>query len=210
MDTKKILAIFLSIVLVFSSAFIGTAFAEQQITEKETVLLDEEELSRSRVREPGDYAPVGDWYTQVEPMYSYECDRIKAYFPDIWAKYENGFIYTDNGQLADREQNLTIFNNMTREAEDDEKNMIVGDFNSDNKLSVADARIVLRVAVKIQEIPEYINPNLMDLDFNGMVNVANARLVLRSAIDLDSLSYTGYCVAYDEIIARYSYRIKTF
>ena len=204
----KITACILSVCILLGMT--STLSYATETTEKETVLLDEEEYSKSHSNYYNDWSITGDWYTQVEPMYSYECDRIKSYFPDIWAKYENEFIYTDNGQLADREQNLTIFNNMTREAEDDEKNMIVGDFNSDNKLSVADARIVLRVAVKLQEIPEYINPNLMDLDFNGMVNVADARLVLRSAIDLDSLSYTGYCVAYDEIIARYSYRIKTF
>ncbi len=204
----KIAACILSLCILFSitSALSGA----QETTEKETVFLDEEELSRSRVIEPGDYAPVGDWYTQVELMYALVADRIKLIWPDIWAKYENEFIYTDNGQFADRKKNINALTAMISDAGKAQDNMTVCDFNSDNKLSVADARIVLRVAVKLQEIPDNLSLALMDMNVNDRVDVEDARAVLRGAIGLDPLSYLSPNIDLNEILAKYSYRIKTF
>lgn len=63
-----------------------------------------------------------------------------------------------------------------------------GDVNGDGNVTVADARLVLRQAVKLISLTEGSNPlRAADVDRNGTVNVADARLALRAAVKLEDL-----------------------
>ncbi len=67
----------------------------------------------------------------------------------------------------------------------DLKNQL-GDINSDGKLNAADARIILRVSAKLDELS---SEKLSFADINGddKVNASDARIILRIAAKLDSL-----------------------
>jgi len=62
-----------------------------------------------------------------------------------------------------------------------------GDANNDDKITVVDARIALRFAIGLDEIPDDgIQFILCDIDGDGSVTVSDARLVLRAAIGLEN------------------------
>lgn len=67
------------------------------------------------------------------------------------------------------------------------KSRLLGNVNNDDKISGADARLVLRAAVSLEEIPPVSLP-YADMDRNGRVNAGDARLVLRICVGLDSAS----------------------
>ena len=63
-----------------------------------------------------------------------------------------------------------------------------GDVNGDGNVTVTDARLVLRQAVKLISLTANSNPlRAADVDRNGTVNVADARLALRAAVKLEDL-----------------------
>ncbi|MBQ9879141.1 MAG: dockerin type I repeat-containing protein [Clostridia bacterium] len=61
----------------------------------------------------------------------------------------------------------------------------LGDVNKDGEIKADDARIILRAAAKLEELPEFI-ALLADLDQDGTVNATDARLALRIAAKLDA------------------------
>ena len=61
---------------------------------------------------------------------------------------------------------------------------IVGDVTGDGYITVEDARIILRTAVKLDKCPAASVP-LYDTDANGEIGVSDARLILRVAVELD-------------------------
>ena len=67
----------------------------------------------------------------------------------------------------------------------------IGDANADGKLTVGDARTVLRVAMKLQKLPVERLP-VCDADHNGVITVSDARAVLRAAIGLDGFTHPAY------------------
>ena len=62
---------------------------------------------------------------------------------------------------------------------------VVGDVDSDGTISVSDARLALRAAVKLETFTgaEFIAANV---DFKDDISVSDARLVLRAAVKLDN------------------------
>lgn len=66
---------------------------------------------------------------------------------------------------------------------------LVGDVDFNGKVSAADARLVLRQAVKIQSFDEY-QAKVGDVDFSGKITASDARLVLRVSIGADTFSKT--------------------
>lgn len=59
-----------------------------------------------------------------------------------------------------------------------------GNFDGKDEISVSDARIALRIAIKLDEETEE-NKTIADVDADGNVTVSDARLILRAAIKLD-------------------------
>ena len=62
-----------------------------------------------------------------------------------------------------------------------------GDADGDGCVSAADARLVLRHAVGLEDIVNAADLIISDLNFDGEINAADARLVLRTAVDLEPL-----------------------
>lgn len=65
----------------------------------------------------------------------------------------------------------------------------LGDVDSDGSISSADARLVLRASVGLEELSaETIK--LADVDFDGSISSADARLILRASVGLEELEHT--------------------
>lgn len=60
-----------------------------------------------------------------------------------------------------------------------ESEELLGDVNGDGYVNIADALIVMRVAINVMTIE---NPDLADYDQNGFVNIADALQIMRAAI----------------------------
>ncbi|MBR1810437.1 MAG: hypothetical protein IJ766_02155 [Clostridia bacterium] len=69
------------------------------------------------------------------------------------------------------------------------------DLNGDDKFTSADARLLLRMAAKLDPLPEEIAP--IDLNGDGRFQSTDARLALRYTARLDKY----YCTAEDEIVS---------
>ncbi len=61
---------------------------------------------------------------------------------------------------------------------------ILGDIDNDGNITVTDARLALRAAVKLDELDDE-KQTLADMDSNGNVTVEDARSILRIAVQLD-------------------------
>ncbi len=67
-------------------------------------------------------------------------------------------------------------------------NAAVGDADGNNKISAADARYVLRAAVRLEH-PDDALRRKCDVDHDGAVTASDARLVLRVAVKLDKFTH---------------------
>ena len=66
-----------------------------------------------------------------------------------------------------------------------------GDVDRDGKVTTADARKVLRIALDLEAVSRYSIPfRQADMDNNGSISVAEARSILRIAVNLDPLPIT--------------------
>ena len=65
-------------------------------------------------------------------------------------------------------------------------NVKPGDLDGDGQVAPADARIALRVSVKLDELDETLR-NAADVDGDGAVTSADARTILRVAVNLETL-----------------------
>ena len=63
---------------------------------------------------------------------------------------------------------------------------ISGDIDNDGKISAADARLVLRMSVGLEELDM-----MADVDSDGKVSAADARFILRASVGLEKLETTG-------------------
>lgn len=61
-----------------------------------------------------------------------------------------------------------------------------GDINNDGNVTAADARIILRYSVYLEDIPGEALP-YGNLDFNNSISAADARLALRASVKLEEL-----------------------
>lgn len=69
---------------------------------------------------------------------------------------------------------------------DDNKDYSLGDINDDDKITAADARIILRTAARLETLTE-IQMLAADIDGNGKVTASDARVALRISAKLDSI-----------------------
>lgn len=65
-------------------------------------------------------------------------------------------------------------------------NSRLGDLNSDDKVSAADARLALRLAVKLDSSTRELTV-VADVDENGAVNASDARSILRVSAKLQTV-----------------------
>lgn len=63
-----------------------------------------------------------------------------------------------------------------------------GDIDGDNKVTAADARQLIRIAVGIDEFPENIAMFCCDMDHDGEITPEDARLAMRTAVGLEYTS----------------------
>ena len=68
---------------------------------------------------------------------------------------------------------------------DAEEVLLAGDINSDGKVTTADARLLLRMAVGLDELTEQAL-TAGDMDNSGTITTSDARAVLRIAVGLES------------------------
>mgnify|MGYP002518155644 CR=1 FL=1 len=82
-----------------------------------------------------------------------------------------------------------VFNGMTFTFGNRDYSIIIkGDTQADGKINVTDARIILRIAARL-ETPDEITKYAADIDFDGKVTSAEARSVLRFAAKLQNKIY---------------------
>lgn len=68
----------------------------------------------------------------------------------------------------------------------------IGDADGDNRVTDADARLLMRMAVGLDEIPENLAKYCIDMDHDGEITVNDARLAMRTAVGLDRESKFEY------------------
>ena len=73
----------------------------------------------------------------------------------------------------------------------DSEEYLLGDVNGDLIVSSADARLVLRAAVKLDQLKsnEFL---AADVNQDGIITAADARMILRKAVDLEDFAGNGY------------------
>ena len=68
----------------------------------------------------------------------------------------------------------------------DKLNFIIGDIDNNGKVTTADARLVLRIAVGLESIESYSVPlEAVDMNGDGKIATSDARIVLRKALGLE-------------------------
>ncbi len=81
----------------------------------------------------------------------------------------------------------TLFNPVADAQGEKNDSFILGDVDGNGKVESADARLVLRASVALEQFTESQN-TLADVDFDNKVTSADARLVLRASVGLEELS----------------------
>lgn len=74
---------------------------------------------------------------------------------------------------------------------------LLGDVDASGKLTAADARLVLRASVGLEEFTDIQN-EYADVNRDGKITAADARLVLRASVGLEELGETGHEHIYSE------------
>ena len=65
---------------------------------------------------------------------------------------------------------------------------LLGDANLDGQITAADARIILRISAKLDNLEDKnITVEVIDVNFDGTVTASDARTVLRVAAKLESM-----------------------
>ncbi len=75
----------------------------------------------------------------------------------------------------------------------------MGDVNNDNRVTAADARLVLRAAAKIDKLDE-ADSDYADIDRNGEITPADARRILRAASMVETLPDTSDVMTIDTTV----------
>ena len=99
----------------------------------------------------------------------------------------SAFNFEEKGLIYVMEETYTGFNWDPRK---------IGDVNNDNKVSAADARLVLRAAAKIDVLDE-TDADFADVDRDGSVTTADARRILRASAMMDTLPTTSDVMTID-------------
>lgn len=90
------------------------------------------------------------------------------------------------GDLADESEVYEEY--VTNEKEDEDKSVLLGDFDRDGVVALKDAREVLRGALNLTTIEED-KVYTLDMNDDGQVTLADAQEVLRVALNLEEYSY---------------------
>ena len=88
------------------------------------------------------------------------------------------------GELVDHKINDTTTEKPDETTMPDNPPVLKGDVNGDGKLTAMDARLVLRIAARL-DTPDEIQTIAADFDSSGKITASDARLVLRKAAKLD-------------------------
>ena len=92
----------------------------------------------------------------------------------------------DSDINLDMDENTAISNGMTLKFGTHEYTVIIkGDASPDGKITASDARVVLRIAAKLEN-PDEVTKESADINSDGKVTSSEARSVLRFAAKLDS------------------------
>ena len=95
-----------------------------------------------------------------------------------------GFNIFDDGTYLDSKQSEMKLKLDVSGTEITKEIAVLGDIDGDGKISVSDARSVLRAAVALDTLTG-AKAAAGDVDFSGSITVGDARLVLRAAVSLD-------------------------
>lgn len=74
---------------------------------------------------------------------------------------------------------------------------LAGDVNADGKVTVLDARIILRASVGLESLDFSVLP-LANTDYDNKISVSDARHTLRTAVGLEETVYHSYVIFPDE------------
>ncbi len=113
------------------------------------------------------------------------------------------FIPVVFGSLSDRSYDGRVDASEAEDLTDEEGKTVykIGDLDGDGKITAADARLVLRYSVRLDDGKDVMKKTgisvadlerIIDADSDGDITAADARLVLRTAVRLDSLPVTSF------------------
>lgn len=72
----------------------------------------------------------------------------------------------------------------TEEEKQKEDCIVMGNVNKDEEVTLEDAALVLRAALKIQSLPSERMEGYADMDGNGRIELRDAQQILRKALNL--------------------------
>lgn len=116
---------------------------------------------------------------------------VASWLPDA-SSYSAGYVFCWSEEI-DPENVYTLYVNDEKVASSDEDNlveppmdeMIPGDANQDGKVTLEDAQLVLRAALRIVELED---SRLADVNQDGQVTLEDAQKVLRIALKIEGAS----------------------
>lgn len=87
--------------------------------------------------------------------------------------------------------------------------LTIGDLNSDGQITAADARLVLRASVGLEQFSEEQN-KAADVNRDGTITAADARMVLRASVGLETLHEHAYASSVTKKATCTEKGVKTF
>lgn len=167
---KKILCILLSFVMLLTALALSAGA-------RTVIELTDEEIENGK-------NTVWDWYKDGEPMCRWKTARARILNPEGWNEIADELIYASNGQFAARDENIGLLYEYWEKTGEkgDDGSVVLGDLNKNGKVDVVDARLALRIAVGLEELPENMKLEEVDVSINDKIDVEDARLILREAV----------------------------
>ncbi len=113
-----------------------------------------------------------------------------------WSTDENSKTKSRNCLRCGQTETIDESNSKSKDNnENDLREYLLGDVDKDGKITAADARLTLRIAVALEQTDD-LGRLLSDADGDGNVTAADARLVLRVAVDLERFGEDKKIVKY--------------
>lgn len=110
----------------------------------------------------------------------------------LFATTENAEVLTQNGTTASLEQELVngmkiVLKDSNGNTVDERIIIVLGDVDSDGKITAADARLALRASVGLEKLNEWQTLAANVDDNPTVISAADARLILRASVGLETL-----------------------
>lgn len=130
--------------------------------------------------------PENTWFIKSLPHMNFSCPTAAAFL--VWLMtstkqmtvWDNDF-YTQYMRYNKYANAISAFTDSTADIDV----YTYGDYNFDGKVTIDDARTILRVAIGLEQKPSRYTLVVGDVGGDGYIGVDDARLVLRYAIGLD-------------------------